>query len=225
MDFLKNLFGGKALTYEELVQLINAHNGDEANKGSQIKIGNLGGGEYVGKAKHDAEIERLNALLSGKDTDIQTLTATLEAMKKGKNDAEAIQAKLAEVERLLAESKTREAETKMKYALRDLLREENVTDVDYAEYLIQKKMIEEGKNIELDEGEHIKGRDDLIGGLKTQAPGIFKKAADVEIEENPLPTGKTGGMTRSDLLRKPYAERAAFAKENPEQYSEIMKSK
>lgn len=224
MDFLKNMFGGKALTYEELVQAINAHNGDEANKDSQIKIGNLGGGDYVGKAKHDAEIERLNALLAGKDGDIQTMALTLEAMKNGKNDAEAIQAQLAEAERLLAEAKTREAQTKTKYALRDLLREKNVSDVDYAEYLIQKKMVEEGKNIELDEAEHIKGEEDLISGLKTQAPGIFKSQAAIEIEANPLPTGKTGGMTRSELLRKPYAERAAFQKENPEQYSEIMKS-
>lgn len=224
MDFLKLLFGDKALTFAELEQAINAHNGNEANKDNQIKIGNLGGGAYVGKARHESEIERLNALLSGKDADLQNLTATLDSLRKGKVDADAIQAKLTEVERLLAESQARESETKAKYALRDLLRDENVADVDYAEYLIRKRLTEDGKGIELDDAEHIKGREDLISGLKTQSPNLFKKAVGVEVEENPLPAGKAGGMTRSELMRKPYAERAAFAANNPEAYNQIMKS-
>lgn len=222
MDFLKEILGAEL--FAQVAEKINAHNGNEANQGNQIKLGNLGGGEYVGKAKHDSEIERLNALLSGKETDIQNLTATLDSLRKGKVDADAIQARLTEAERLLAESKEREAATKAKYALRDLLREENVADVDYAEYLIKKRMAEDGKAVELDDNEHIKGREDLISGLKTQTPNLFKKAVGVEVEENPLPAGKAGGMTRSELMRKPYAERAAFAANNPEAYNEIMKA-
>ena len=223
MDFLKLLFGDKALTFAELEQAINAHNGNEANKDNQIKIGNLGGGEYVGKAKHESELERLTTLLSGKEADIQNLTSTLESLKKGKVDADAIQQKLSESERLLSESKAREGAIKAKYALRDFLREENVTDVDYAEYLINKKLTEDGKTIEVDESEHIKGKEDLISGLKTQSPNLFKKAGGVKVEENPLPTPKPGGMTRAEFMRKPYAERAAFANESPEAYKEIMK--
>ena len=207
MEFLKAIFGDKALTFDELVQAVNAHNGNEANKTNQIKVGNLGGGEYVSKGKHDSEMERLNALLSGKDTDIQTLTATLESLKKGKVDADAIQQKLSESERLLAESKARETATKVKYALRDLLREENVTDVDYAEYLINKKLAEDGKTIELDESEHIKGKEDMISGLKTQSPNLFKKASDVQVEANPLPTGdndKAEPQSLADALRMQY---------------------
>ena len=168
MDFLKEILGEEL--YAQITEKINAHNGNEANKDKQIKIANLGGGEYVSKAKHDSELERLNALLSSKDTDIQTLTSTLESLKKGKIDADAIQQKLSDAERLLAESKARETETKAKYALRDRLRDENVTDIDYAEFLIGKKLADEGKTLELDEGEHIKGVDDLISGLKTQTP-------------------------------------------------------
>lgn len=207
MEFLKAIFGDKALTFDELVQAVNAHNGNEANKTNQIKVGNLGGGEYVSKGKHDSEMERLNALLSGKDTDIQTLTATLESLKKGKVDADAIQQKLSESERLLAESKARETATKVKYALRDLLREENVTDVDYAEYLINKKLAEDGKTIELDESEHIKGKDDMISGLKTQSPNLFKKASNVQVDANPLPTGdnnKAEPQSLADALRMQY---------------------
>lgn len=224
MEFLKAIFGDKALSYDDMVKAIEAHNGNEANKDNQIKIGNLGGGEYVSKGKHDSELERLNALLSGKDTDIQTLTATLEAVKKGKLDADAIQQKLTAAETMLKESQAREAETKLKYALRDSLREAKVKDVGYMEYLITQKLKDEGKALELDESEHIKGWDDILSGMKTQKPDQFEKAGGgVAIEANPLPTDPAGGtMTRSEFLRKPYAERAAFAKENPDAYKEMM---
>ena len=147
MDFLKALFNGKALTFEELVQAVNAHNGDEANKENQIKVGNLGGGEYVSRGKHDSEVERLKEMLTGKDSDLQNVTATLESLKKGKVDAEAIQSKLANAESLLAESKAREAETLVKYALRDALREAKATDIDYMTYKVNEKLKGEGKCI------------------------------------------------------------------------------
>lgn len=190
MEFLKAIYGDKALTFEELVQAINAHNGNEANKDKQVKIGNLGGGEYVSKGKHDSELERLNTLLSSKDADIQTLTATLESLKKGKVDADTIQQKLDEANRLLGESKEREAETLKKYALRDALRGERVKDVEYMEYLITQKLKADGKELELDENEHIKNWDDLISGMKTQKPDQFEKAGGgVTVEANPLPEG------------------------------------
>lgn len=207
MEFLKAIFGDKALTFDELVQAVNAHNGNEANKTNQIKIGNLGGGEYVSKGKHDSEMERLNALLSGKDTDIHTLTTTLESLKKGKVDADAIQQKLTDAEKLLADSKAREAETVKKYALRDALRGEKVKDVEYMEYLITQKLKADGKELELDENEHIKNWDDLISGMKTQKPDQFEKASGVQVEANPLPTGdrrKAEPQTLADALRMQY---------------------
>ena len=208
MEFLKAIYGDKALTFDELVQAINAHNGNEANKDKQVKIGNLGGGEYVSKGKHDSELERLNTLLSGKDTDIQTLTATLESLKKGKVDADTIQQKLDEANRLLGESKEREAETLKKYALRDALREAKATDVDYMAFRINEKLKESGKTLELDESEHIKGWDDLLSGLKTQYPNHFEKAGSgVSVEANPLPTGDQGKaepQTLADALRMQY---------------------
>ena len=190
MEFLKTIFGDKALTFDELVQAVNAHNGDEANKDNQIKIGNLGGGEYVGKGKHDSEVEQLKALLSGKDTDIQTLTETLESLKKSKGDAEAIQKQLTDAQQLLADSKAREAEMRLKYAVRDALRTAKAVDVDYLAFKINEKLTDEGKSLELDENEHIKGWDDLLSGLKTQFPTHFEKAGGgLQVDANPLPEG------------------------------------
>lgn len=223
MEFLKAIFGDKALTFDELVQAVNAHNGNEANKTNQIKIGNLGGGEYVSKGKHDSELERLNALLSGKDTDIQTLTTTLESLKKGKVDADAIQKKLADVEKLLADSKAQEAETLKKYALRDALREAKAVDVDYLTFKINEKLKADGKTIELDEAEHIKGWDDLLSGLKTQFPAHFEKASGVQVDANPLPNPEINrsGVTKEEFARMGYQSRLKLKQEQPEVYAQM----
>ena len=61
MEFLKEILGEELFTQFE--SKINEYNGNEANKDKQVKIGNLGSGEYVGKGKYDALQEALN----GKD--------------------------------------------------------------------------------------------------------------------------------------------------------------
>ena len=43
MEFLKEILGEEL--YKQVETAINAHNGNEANKEKQIKIGNLGTGE------------------------------------------------------------------------------------------------------------------------------------------------------------------------------------
>ena len=193
MEFLKAIFGDKPLTYDQLVQAIEAHNGEEANKDKQIKIGNLGGGEYVGKGKHDSELERLNALLSGKDTDIKTLQDALESLKKGNVDADTIKQKLADVEKQLKESQARESETKLKYAVRDALRGAKAVDIDYLAFKISEKLSSEGKTLELDENDNIKGWDDILSGLKTQFPTQFEKAGGgFRVDADPLPAGDQG---------------------------------
>ena len=64
MEFLKEILGEDL--YNQVSEKINAHNGNEANKENQIKIGNLGKGEYVAQGKYAALQEALN----GKDTEI-----------------------------------------------------------------------------------------------------------------------------------------------------------
>ena len=72
----------------------------------------------------------------------------------------------------------------------------------------------------------IRGIDDMIAGLKTQFPNQFENAGTTTtVEPQPLPHTEPGGtMSRSEFLRKPYAERAAYAKENPDAYREMMKN-
>ena len=221
MEFLKAILGDDL--YKQFEEKVNAHNGNEANKDKQIKIGNLGSGEYVGKGKFDSEIEKLNALISGKDTELQTANNLIAELQKATEGNEEMQGKFTEYQNQVAQLQEQLAETKIKAALKVALLSEKAVDIDYLTFKVNEKLKGEGKSLELDESEHIKGWDDILSGLKTQFPNQFDKANSVQVEANPLPANDSGGtMTRSEFLKKPYAERAAFAKENPEAYKEMM---
>ena len=221
MEFLKAILGEDL--YKQLEEKVNAHNGNEANKENQIKLGNLGSGEYVGRGKFDSEIEKLNALLSGKDTELQTANNLIAELQKATKGNEEMQIKFTEYQNQVAQLQAQLQETKVKSALKVALLSEKAVDIDYLTFKVNEKLKGEGETLELDENENIKGWDDLLSGLKTQFPAQFEKANTVHIEPNPLPTPNSSGtMTRSEFLRKPYAERAAFANENPEAYKERM---
>ena len=193
--------------YRQIEEKINAHNGNEANKEKQIKIGNLGSGEYVGKGKHDSEIERLNALLSGKDTELQTANDLIAELKKGTKGNEELQGKITGYESQVAQLQTQLQETKIKAALKVALLSEKALDIDYLTFKVNEKLKGEGKALELDENENIKGWNDILSGLKTQFPTQFEKAGGVHVDPNPLPTGdqrKTEPQTLADALRMQY---------------------
>ena len=215
MDFLKEILGEEL--FAQFAEKINAHNGNEANKDKQIKIANLGGGEYVSKAKHDA----LQALFDGKEQELTAANGLIEGFKKSQKDNEAVQGQITAYQDQVKQLQAQLVQTQIDSGLKIAFMEAGGTDIDF---LIWKaKQGNDGKPLELGEDGKIKGIDDLISGLKTSAPNHFKKAGGVKVEENPLPNARTGGMTRAEFMRKSYAERAAYANENPEAYKEIMK--
>lgn len=219
MEFLKELLGDDL--YSQIESKINEHNGNEANKENQIKIGNLGKGEYVSKAKHDA----LQELLNGKDTELKSANDLIAELKKGTKGNEDLQGKITGYETQVAELQKENAELKLKSALKIALLSEKATDIDYLTFKLEEKLKAEGKTLELDDNEKIKGWDDILSGLKTQLPNQFESSTSKKVEPNrlPKPEDRTS-YTKEDLLKKPYAERQKIYDENPEAYKEIMKS-
>lgn len=147
-------------------------------------------------------------------------TKLIDQLKAGTKDNEALQGKITAHEATIAQLQEQLAQTKIDSAARVALLAAKCTDVDYALF----KMKEKGK-LELDEHDQIKGIDDLISGLKTQIPTQFDSGSSAkQIDPQKLPDRKDngGGMTKAEFLKKPYAERAALANENPEAYNTIM---
>jgi hypothetical protein len=226
MDFLKAILGDDL--YRQIESKINEHNGNEANKDKQIKLGNLGGGDYVAKGKYDTEIEKLTAQLTSKSTELDSANGLIADLKKNTRGNEELQGKISGYEAQVAELQKQLQEAKTNAAVKVALLSEKCADIGYLTYIINQKLAEDGKQLELDENENIKGWDDMISGLKTQYPAQFESAQGngkaFVIEENRLPKSENrDGVTKADLLRMPYAERNKFYQENPEAYQNAMK--
>lgn len=229
MDFLKNILGDEL--YAQVEAKINEHNGNDANKEKQIKIGNLGSGEYIAKGKHDSELEKLNTLLSSKTTELDTANQLIAGLKKDNKGNEEMQNQIKGYETTVEQLKKELNETKIKAAVKVALLSEKANDVDYLAYKINEKYAEQGKTLELDENENIKGWETVITELKTQLPNQFGTVESgggkdaIKIDPNPLPKNTDQkGYTKEELLKKPYSERQAIYNENPEAYKEIMNS-
>lgn len=223
MEFLKEILGEEL--FVQVAEKINAHNGNEANKEKQVKLGNLGSGEYVGKGKHDSELERLNALLSGKQTELDTANGLIAELKKGTKGNEELQGKISAYDVQVQELQKQLQETKMKAALKVALLSEKAIDIDYLTFKVNEKLKADGKTLELDENENIKGWDDLKSGLKTQFPNQFESAKNngFKVEANPLPESDNNrtSVTKEQFDRMGYQSRLKLKQEQPEVYAQM----
>lgn len=98
--------------------------------------------------------------------------------------------------------------------------------MDYLTFKLNEKLKENGEALELDSNGSIKGWEDKLSGLKTQFPKMFE-SGDIGgfkvLGDNRLPqSDRDPVLTKSEILKKPYAERAALFAENPEAYNEAM---
>jgi len=195
MDFLKEILGDDL--FAQVAEKINAHNGNEANKDKQIKVGNLGSGEYVSKGKHDA----LQALFDGQKTELETANSLIAELKKGTKGNEELQGKISGYETQVADLQKQLQETKIKGAVKVALLAAKALDVPYLTFKLNEKLNEEGRTLELDENENIKGWDDLFSGLKTQLPAQFESAkSGGGVDPFPLPGGSGGGQAEPKSL-------------------------
>ena len=222
MEFLKEILGEEL--YSQVESKINEYNGADANREKQIKLANLGSGEYVGKGKFDS----LSADLASKQSELEKANSLIGEMKKASKGNEDMQVKIAEYEKTVAGLQAQLAETQLKAAVETALHRENAVDVDYLSFKLNEKLKANGETLELDDNGKVKGWESRIEELKTAYPNMFAsqgKDGYTPIGDNRLPeVDKGGGYTKTELLKKPYAERAKIYNENPEAYKEIMKS-
>lgn len=167
---------------------------------------------------------RYNDLKSKLDTKTAEHTEAanlIETLKKNNANNEALQGQVGEYESRIETLQSELAETKVNSALKIALLEANVTDVDYLTFKVKEK----GK-VEIGEDGRIKGIDETIESLKTQYPQHFSTVSGGKrIDEKKLPDESGDkGLTKKDILSKPYAERQKLYQEAPDKFNEIMNS-
>lgn len=167
MDFLKEVFGEEALTFEQLAEKL------KDNK--DIKLGNLAGGEYVAKKKHDDALEELA-------TAKNTITGLKETVAKFDGvDVEALKTKATQLEEKYNNDI---ASLKLDSALTVALLEAKVKNPKLAKAALDTSIIK------LD-GDKITGLSEQITALKESDGYLFEE--ETTNPGNNTPTVTTGG--------------------------------
>lgn len=204
---LQEILKAKGLSDEDIESVVGEMKQNKIFTASEenldIRYGKLKG-DFDNLTKKDAESTQL-----------------IEQLKKSNAGNEGLQQKITEYEGKIQNLEQELQQTRIESALKVALLEANVTDVDYLAFKIKEK-----GEVTLGDDGKIKGIDDTIAALKTQFPQHFTSESKKKIDENKLPGSDDGheGMTKKDLLSKPYAERQKIFAENPDLFREVMNS-
>lgn len=149
-------------------------------------------------------------------------TNLIEQLKKDNAGNAGLQQKITDYEKNIADLTAANEQLKIDSALKIALLEAKVSDVDYLTFKIKEK-----GEVKLGDDGKIKGIDDTIAALKTQFPQHFTSESKKKITEHKLlesDDGNGNGMTKKELLSKPYTERQKIYQESPDLFNEIMNS-
>lgn len=198
---LKELLGEEL--YKQVQAKIDEKNSAEADKLKHVRYADLSEGKYVSKEKYDSELEKLNGLITGKDTEIGNATKLIEELKKASKGDEGMQQKISTYETENARLQRELEETKINAAIKVALLEAHVVDSDYMTYKIKTGLKEKNEELKLDDDGNIKGWDNMLTTLKTQFPTQFTASSGSDdgqkhIIENRLPGGNPGNSNNAE---------------------------
>lgn len=200
---------GKDL-YAQVQAKIDEANAKEEDKLKHIRYADLSEGEYVGKGKHDAEIDKLNGLLTGKDAELAQANSLIEELKKGTKGNEELQGKITAYTAQVAELQKQLEETKIKSAVKVALLADKAIDVDYLTFKLNEKLNAEGKKLELDDNGNVKDWKGYSESLHTSFPNMFESSSIKKIDENKLPGSdderKSEPTSLADALRMQFEQ-------------------
>ena len=197
-------------------------NEGETDKLKHVRFADLSEGGYVSKDKYTS----LETDLSGKTSELEKANGLIEELKKSTGKDGALQQKITDYETEIATLKAENTELKTENALKFALVAAGAVDVDYLVFKAKEK-----GDIKLDDNGKIKGEDDLISGLKTQLPSMFRTSGSNQqqnnngnrkIFENNLPGGDNNKtVTKEQFLKMGYADRLKLKQENPELFNQL----
>ena len=141
----------------------------------------------------------------------------IEELKNASGNTEELSGKLSEYEARIEEMQAKLDAQRLEFAIKEVLTEAMAKDVDYMTYKLKENTLALG-----DDGKII-GITEMIDGLKERYPDHFASSAvEIDVQRLEEPNNEGNVLTKEEFLKKPYKERAEFANENPEAYSEMM---
>ena len=190
---LKDVLGEEL--YKQVQAKIDEQNSKEEDKLKHVRFADLSEGNYISKEKYDSETERLNGLITGKDTEIGNANKLIEELKKASKGDEGMQQKISTYETENARLQQELEETKVSFALKVALLSAKTDDTDYMTFKIKEMLKEKGEELKIDDDGNIKGWDDMLTTLKTQFPAHFESSEGEsrQIIENKLDKGDPAG--------------------------------
>ena len=190
---LKDVLGEEL--YKQVQAKIDEQNSKEEDKLKHVRFADLSEGNYISKEKYDSETERLNGLITGKDTEIGNANKLIEELKKASKGDEGMQQKISTYEAENARLQQELEETKVSSALKVALLSAKTDDTDYMTFKIKEMLKEKGEELKIDDDGNIKGWDDMLTTLKTQFPAHFEisEGGSRQIIENKLDKGDPAG--------------------------------
>lgn len=213
---LEELLGAEL--YAQVQTKLDEVNGKEPDKLKHVRYADLSEGEYVGKGKHDA----LQAKFDSQAQELASANQLITELKKGTTGNEELQGKITGYETQVLQLQQELHETKIKSAVKVALLSEKATDVDYLTYKLETQLKADGKHLELDDADNIKGWDTLLSGLKTQYPNWFEGEGDKRYKDSSLPNGGGGSEITLEQFRKMgVEERSKLKAENESLYNEF----
>lgn len=175
----------------------------------------------------DVRYGKLKDEHTAKLTELEQANNLIGELKKSAKGNEDLEGKIKTYEtETIPQLQKQLEETKIKSAIKVSLIGEKAVDVDYLTYKLEEKLKENGETLQLDDNENIKGWNDKLTALKTQFPKMFESSSSTKtVEPNKLPNNNDKNkLTKADIFKMSYADRAKFQSENPEEYNTIMKS-
>lgn len=175
----------------------------------------------------DVRYGKLKDEHTSKLTELEQANNLIGELKKSAKGNEDLEGKIKTYEtETIPQLQKQLEETKIKSAIKLSLLGEKAVDVDYLTYKLEEKLKENGETLQLDDNENIKGWSDKLASLKTQFPKMFESSQGKTVDPNklPEPDNSNKGLTKADIFKMSYADRAKYQSENPEEYKTIMKS-
>lgn len=168
----------------------------------------------------DVRYNKLKLENDGKEAELAKANALITELQKGNKGNEELTAKIKTYEADIEKLKQDNEKIRIDAQLDRELIEAHVADVDYVKFKLKEKHPD---GFKLDEQGHITGLNDSLDALKIQIPSQFK-STDKKIEEKKLEDNDPNnqGLTKKDILKMSYQERAGLIESNPDAYHEAM---